>query len=1243
MNERESGNPRSDSATDGAGVEVTPERWLKIKELLIAAENIYPGDRDAFLREACGSDQNLQAEVQSLLAADDGGVESRFSATGLLCEAGLGPAQADPMVGRRVSSYEVVQRIGHGGMALVYRAVRADDAYRKQVAIKIVRVELDRAEVLNRFRNERHTLAGLDHPNIVRLIDGGSTTEGLPYLVMDHIEGTPIDEYCDSHELPIDKRLRLFCTVCAAVQYAHQNLVVHRDLKPSNILVTAEGVPKLLDFGIAKVLHPDPSTQALRVTQTGTRRMTPAYASPEQVRGEPVTPASDIYSLGVVLYELLTGHRPYKLKEPTPGEMEQAICEQEPENPSTAVNRVETETLPDGTTVSKTPELVSKTREGELEKLRRCLRGDLDNIVLMTLHKVPKRRYLSIRDLAEDIQRHLDHLPVRARRSTLTYRTSKFVRRHTVEMIAAAMILAVLLGAAGFTFWADRRATERVRAELNSQRSRGRRSVAVLGFKNLSGRPEAAWLSTALSEMLTTELAAGGKLRTIPGDDVAQARINLSLPDSDTLSKTALGRIYKNLGSDYVVLGSYLDIGDAGRNVRLDLQVRDAALGETVTAVVESGSETALPELVTRAGTDLRAKLGIPEISPAESASAQASLPSKPEAARFYAEGVSRLRVYDAVAARDPLQKAISVEPEFALAHAALADAWAALGYDEKAQQEAKRAFDLSGGLSREDRLAVEARYRETTHEWNRVVQIYRVLFEFFPDNIEYGLKLVSAQVKAGQAKDALPTIDALHRLPFPLRDDPRIDLGEADVAGFLSDSNQARAALTRALENSASRGQGLLMAQARLAQGKALLSSGELARALQAFETAHNLFVKHGDENGSAHAVNRIATTYWLQGDLVQAKQKYEEALSSYRASGNQEGIANELDNIGNILDNQGELESAKMRRSESLAIFRRIDDRLGIADTLNNLANVLDEQGGLSDARQMFEESLEIYRGIADKHGVAMVLSNIGGILYEQGDLTGAIKFCNESLKMQREIGDKHGMPRLLSTLGEIHLSQGRLVEAGKEQDLSFAIRKETGEKEGQAESELDLALLAVEKGRFPEAEALAKRAMDEFRRDHEPDIESYTQAVLAQILVAEGKSGESLEMITRAAQSSQKITKVGVRLQTNIAVARARTASSGYSDPAELAEARKALEATLAEAAKYGYLEYQLDARLAMGEIQAKSGNVSAGRVRLANVEREAKVKGFGLIAHKALIARGQHDRFPDQRDGPAETIK
>jgi len=459
-------------------MKIAPDDWERSKELFQAALELDASKRASFLADNC-HDDDLREQVEELLInyqeagsfldepilnprmsrAPNAGLEIPSEQAchlhpepvGLLTTATSLEAK-DPMVGRHLGAYKIVRRIGQGGMAVVFLAVRADDEYQKEVAIKLVQPGLDTHEQLSRFRNERQTLADLDHPNIVKLLDGGSTADGSPFLVMDYVEGSPIDDYCDQHKRPIDERLQLFSKVCEAVQYAHQQGIIHRDLKPGNIFVTADGTPKLLDFGIAKMLNPEPSSQMLLSTQTGARCMTPAYASPEQMRRKPVTSATDIYSLGVVLYELLSGHRPYRLTQHTPAEMERAICEQDPETPSTAVNRVETDTTTDGVPITKTPELVSLTREGHPEKLRRRLSGDLDNIVLKALQKEPERRYRSVEEFSQDIERHLQHLPVNARRSTLTYRTSKFIQRHKIEVSAALIVILVLVAAVSFIY-----------------------------------------------------------------------------------------------------------------------------------------------------------------------------------------------------------------------------------------------------------------------------------------------------------------------------------------------------------------------------------------------------------------------------------------------------------------------------------------------------------------------------------------------------------------------------------------------------------------------------------------------------------------------------------------------------------------------------------------------------------------------------------------------------------------------
>ena len=331
-------------------------------------------------------------------------------------------------------------------MGRVYRAARSDEAYHRQVALKIVNRGMDTEFILRRFRNERQILAGLDHPNIARLHDGGTTADGLPYFAMEFIEGKDLLAWCDAHRLSITSRLNLFLDVCGAVAYAHRNLVVHRDLKPSNIFVTAEGVPKLLDFGLAKILNADVSSRTAEVTGMDARLLTPEYASPEQVRAERITTASDIYSLGVILYEVLTGRRPYRLKSREPGEIARAVCEQEPEKPSAAVARVEEPpAYEDDGPPPVTAASASARRDTDPARLQRRLRGDLDNIVLMCLRKEPERRYASIESLAEDLRRHLDGRPVRARGSAFTYRAGKFVRRNRVAVAAGAFVGAALV------------------------------------------------------------------------------------------------------------------------------------------------------------------------------------------------------------------------------------------------------------------------------------------------------------------------------------------------------------------------------------------------------------------------------------------------------------------------------------------------------------------------------------------------------------------------------------------------------------------------------------------------------------------------------------------------------------------------------------------------------------------------------------------------------------------------------
>ena len=484
---------------------MTKERWQQVKAVLDGALERTGAERMAFLAATCQGDEELRNEVDSLLASEAKAED--FIETPIFR---IWKEDEKPLAeGQRIGAYRIVREAGRGGMGAVYLAERADEEFRRQAAIKLVRRGMDTDEIVRRFRAERQILANLDHPNVARLLDAGTTEDGRPYFVMEWVEGRPIDEYCDAHQLPTRERLELFRKVCSAVHFAHQNLVVHRDLKPGNILVTAEGEPKLLDFGIAKLLasEQEPFTALTRV---GLRPMTPEFASPEQVRGEAITTASDVYALGVLLYVLLTGHSPYKPAAGDPQGLARAICETSPPRPSSVIGRMKEVDRPDG------------------PALRRRLVGDLDNIVLMAMKKEPQRRYASVDQLSNDIGRHLQGLPVAARKDTVGYRAAKFVGRHKLGVGLAAAVLLLIVGfSITVTLLWQQAVEER------------RRSVAVVKFLE------------DIFESPNPELARGENVTAREVLDQGVQVIQTSLQDQPELRADlmeTMGRVYRNMG-----------------------------------------------------------------------------------------------------------------------------------------------------------------------------------------------------------------------------------------------------------------------------------------------------------------------------------------------------------------------------------------------------------------------------------------------------------------------------------------------------------------------------------------------------------------------------------------------------------------------------------------------------------------------------------------------------------------------
>ncbi|MFB6274133.1 MAG: tetratricopeptide repeat protein [Salinibacter sp.] len=520
---------------------MTPERWERVSEVLDAVYEHPPAEWAAVLDEVC-EDPEVRAEAEAILEGEEevgtfleAGAAPHLSALVLEDEAADEAHDTiDPLEpGQRLGAYQITEKLGQGGMSVVYRAERADDQFEQTVAIKLLRGVLD-PEVIQRFRAERRILAALDHPNIAQILDGGTTEEGRPYFVMEYVDGRPITEYCDGHRLSIEERLDLFRTVAETVQHAHRSLIIHRDLKPSNVLVREDGTVKLLDFGIAKVLDAGARESfTAPSTRTGRQLMTPEYAAPEQVKDAPITTATDVYALGILLYELLAGRRPYALDQRSPYDVVRMVCETDPDRPSTAVLATRND-APD-------PDTIAEARDTNKSRLKRHLQGDLDTIVLKALRKDPEARYETAAALAEDIEAYHDGRPVRAHTGSWTYRLRKFVQRRRTTVASGALILLLLVGyAVTVTVQANR-----IRAERNEAEAVTAFLVDLFEGSNPL-RPMRAPRSDSLT--LRTLLHRGAERVRTGLDDQPAARARLM---------SVIGRVYTNTG-DYSKADSLL-------------------------------------------------------------------------------------------------------------------------------------------------------------------------------------------------------------------------------------------------------------------------------------------------------------------------------------------------------------------------------------------------------------------------------------------------------------------------------------------------------------------------------------------------------------------------------------------------------------------------------------------------------------------------------------------------------------
>jgi tetratricopeptide (TPR) repeat protein len=718
-----------------------------------------------------------------------------------------------------------------------------------------------------------------------------------------------------------------------------------------------------------------------------------------------------------------------------------------------------------------------------------------------------------------------------------------------------------------------------------------RRAVAVLGFKNLSSARDSAWLSTALGEMLATELAAGESLRLVPGAAVARMKSDLALPDSETLAPETLARVRQHLGADVVVLGSYVSVG--GR-LRLDVRLQDAIAGETVAAVAEEGAEDALFALVSRTGVRLRQDLGVR--AAAGSGSALAAYPADPAVARLYAEGLTALRDFDPLLARTRLEAVVKADPDHPLAHSALSEVWALLGYDARASAAARRAFDLSAGLGREDRLLVEGRLREAARDWPRAVEVYRALWGFYPDDPDHGLRLAGALTASGRPAEAA---DLLDRLPS---DDPRVDLARAEAAQARGEGAAEVRLARAAAEKGQQRGARLLEARARQVEAFGYQRLGDFERSLVAGAEVLRLQQALGNQVGVGWAHLSIATARYYKGDFDAALSAYESALSSFQEAGNTRGVANALTNMAIMRGDRGETGPARKLLEAGLQAFRETGNLRGVAVALGGLSNLARREGDLAAARRLAEEDREVARQVGNRWHLTIGLLAQAGVERQAGELARAAAFLGQA----RELATAQGADELLADVLQEAASQELLADdlpaARQHVERTLELRRRLGRRGQTADALLIRAELALASQDHAAALRDAAEAAREYRNEGRSDGEGWTELIASRVAAERGDRASAEEHAALAAAAAASDADMRLLATVQRALARADVG------------ALPACEAARDEAARLGLVPVRLEAELA-------AASLARSPERLRALAAQARRSGHGLLAARA----------------------
>ena len=820
------------------------------------------------------------------------------------------------------------------------------------------------------------------------------------------------------------------------------------------------------------------------------------------------------------------------------------------------------------------------------------------------------------------------------------------LKRVLVALIAMGLVLA-----GGIWLLRTKTHPPSARVDSNGLRRTSRRSVAVLGFRNSSGRNEDAWLSTALSEMLSTELAAGDHLRLIPGEDVVQFRLVQPSSYVGSVSRTTARQLRSALNADLIVSGSYVAIGEnTARQVRVDVRLQDTASGEILTEVSDSGTEPGLFQMVGNVGERLRQKLGVSGTSVEQHAQIMASMPANREAGEFFSKGLLKLREYDALSARDLLQQSIAAQPSFPLSHSALSEVWARLGYDRRALDEAQKASQLSSVLLPTERIQIQARYWEATRDWEKAAEAYRLLRSSFPDDREYGIRLAHSLVQVGKGQEAVVILDALRGHSDPGMVSAQIYLAIAEAYVAIGSLDHAMSASLTAETAARAQGHSLLLARALRTEGlihenlsefdkaiaaaeesrhiyqeagdrfgvasvfevegNTLTDRGNLAEALDKYQTELKIVREIGNKRGEASALNNIALVHYLQGDLKPSRAMWEEAEAVFRVLGDRSNTAIVIVNIGGVLKDQGDLAAASLRYQQALAMSREIHDPSGEVLALHALGTTLDAIGDYANARKSLQQAndINLAKGLPTPDSESLL--DMGDVQRHRGNLKGARKTYEDALSASRKTGEKSWTAYALFDLGRVAFLSANFSEANADYNQALQIRRELGETFNIAETEMAIAETAMRQDPSKETLPVLTRVRDTFRMADKQDHWIAATVLISQRQIAEGKRDEAKREFATLPQSG-KIQEAESRWAVEILQGQLLAADGKHTD------AQRIFRSVIQDAESRGALEESLRARLTFEETTPENLRWPSELDRLLS---DASHAGYELIVQR-----------------------